>query len=353
MADPQQHPEPTPTSAKAGIFSFAYSRRVFGLLVVALAVGAAVRAAAKPAGFGVRGHWRDAAPAEEAARTPLLQGKLTCADCHKPEFTGHEKDVHRSIQCEVCHGPGREHVKARKSDAPVDQERMFRELEPSNCLTCHSRLSARPSSHPTIDPVAHYEFRGVTDPKTPCQSCHSPHEPLYLETEVGKARPHPLVQQCRDCHRDPATQAKPVPEGHVAIFDCKDCHDDIAASFAQRPHAKELQCRTCHKLHKETESSARMFKNGNPRFCLMCHEQKPFKGKGKIPLIAGFAQHVADMGGPEDKDKRCVDCHFTEYIHERSTRRAHLVPPATATPTDAPAAATPTQPTSAPTQKEE
>lgn len=342
MADSQPHPEAGPPERSVSILSFPYSRRLFAILVVGLAIGATVRAAAKPEGFGVRGHWRDAAPAEEAVRVPLLQGKQACKDCHKEELARHDKDVHRSIQCEVCHGPGREHCKARTADAPVDQQRMFRELEPSNCLTCHSRLAARPASHPTIDPVAHYAFRGVTDPKTPCQSCHSPHEPLYLDADVAQARKHPLVTQCKDCHRDPQTASKPLPEGHVAIFDCKDCHEDIAASFASKSHAKDVQCRTCHKLHKETEFSARMFKNGNPQFCLMCHENKPFKGKGKMPLLKSFAAHLDEVASDdEDRQKRCVDCHLTENIHIKMTKKPPLLPPGAATPTgaEAPAAA--------------
>jgi nitrate reductase cytochrome c-type subunit len=299
----------------AGILSFAYSRRFFLLFVLVVLLGLGVRAALKPAGFGELGHFRTAAPEEEAQRTPKLQGKMACAECHDREFEAHEKDIHYSVECEVCHGPGDEHVKARTEGLPQDQGRMFRELAQANCLACHRRLQARPKLFPTIDVTEHFALVGVADHATRCQDCHSPHEPLFLESKVSTARLHPLIHQCADCHVEPAVRTKPLPENHVVVFQCKDCHADVVRDFQAKAHS-DLDCGTCHLFHQDSEFSGRIFKNGNPRFCLMCHQEKPFRAEGRFPLVASLEAHLDDVAMDDaDRRKRCVDCHGEEKIH--------------------------------------
>lgn len=298
----------------AGYFAFAYSRRLAAIVVLLVGGAAVARAALKPSDFGsLGGHYRGNAPAEAAAATPVHQGKQVCATCHAEQFEQHEKDVHVNVQCENCHGPGDAHVAARRASAPADQGRIFRELEQANCLACHRALAARPKLFPTVEVGEHFKLVGVKDPKTPCQACHSPHEPLFLERPVAQARKHPLIHPCSDCHADRGVAARALPAGHVVTFQCADCHAEIAADFAKKPH-RHLDCRACHNFHKDSEFSGSIFKNGNPRLCLMCHEAKPFKDE-TVPKIESFEAHRSDVALDGDEEKRCADCHLTKRIH--------------------------------------
>jgi predicted CXXCH cytochrome family protein len=303
-----------------GIFSFKYSRRIVAILIAAVGAAAIVRSFLVPKGFGEFGHYRGAAPGEVAALTPVFQGKQACGACHAAEFERHEKDVHVNVQCEDCHGPGEAHVAARRAHAPAEQGHIFRELEQSNCLACHRRLVARPKLFPTIEVAEHFALVGVKDPKTTCQSCHDPHQPLFLERPVSQARKHPLIHPCSDCHADRAVEQRPMPAGHVVTFQCADCHAEIAADFKTRKHAF-LDCRACHNFHKESEFSGAIFKNGNPRLCLMCHQAAPFKNE-KVPKIESFEAHRADVAGEGDEQKRCADCHLAKRIHRLPEKAA-------------------------------
>ncbi len=305
----------------AGLLSFKYSRRLLLLLLAAVSAAAVVRGLLVPEGFGEQGHFRAAAPAEAAAREPVLQGKQVCATCHAEQLQKHERDAHVGVQCESCHGRGDAHVAARRSGAPPAQGHIFRELEQSNCLACHRRLAARPKLFPTIEVAAHFALVGVKDPKTPCQSCHDPHAPLFLERPVAQARKHPLIHPCSDCHAEPAVAAKALPAGHLVTFQCADCHAAIAADFAGKAH-RDLDCRTCHSFHKDSEFSGAIVKNGNPGLCLMCHQDKPFKDD-RIPKVASLEAHRSEMAMDEqDEQKRCVDCHLKKRIHALPGARA-------------------------------
>lgn len=299
---------------RPGPLSFAYSRRLFLLLGVAIVVALTVRALLVPEGFGKTGHYRADAPAEEAARAPVHQGAARCAECHDEQSTRHDKDVHVSVACENCHGAGDRHVAAQEGAGPADDDRMFRDLAPANCLACHARLVARPKLFPTIEVAAHYALVGVKDRDTRCQACHDPHEPLFLERRVSEARLHPLIHPCSDCHADPV-EGRALPDGHVATFQCGDCHAALQADFESKAH-KDLDCRTCHPFRRDSDFSGRIFKNGNPRFCLMCHQDKPFKDAGRIPLLASAAAHIDEMASSdEERARRCADCHRQDHIH--------------------------------------
>lgn len=312
-----------------------YPRRVFAILAVLVAAGIAVRWVLVPGDFGRDGNFRASAPEDEAAREPVHQGVEVCGRCHPDERARHDKDVHVRVPCEDCHGPGAEHVKAREAGEPSEKGSVFRELAPANCLACHRRLMARPVLFPTITVTEHYAVVGVRDMGTRCQACHDPHQPLFLDHPAQQARIHPLIHPCTDCHRsaptagpaDSGVAGRPRPEGHVVTFECRDCHADVVADAAGKAHGP-LDCRTCHQFHRDSDFSGRIYKNGSPRFCLMCHQDHPFKTRDRMPLLASFEAHLDDVAlSEEDRGKRCADCHLEEAIHSVAGRTRGVVVP--------------------------
>jgi hypothetical protein len=96
----------------------------------------------------------------------------------------------------------------------------------------------------------------------------------------------------------------------------------VTRDFSAREHAS-LRCTACHLFHRENESSGRIFKNGNRRFCLLCHEALPFRDGDALPLVVS-REHLPEMaeafgknaGDLESDPRACLSCHY-EYLHDR------------------------------------
>lgn len=304
-------------------------RRIVILLVVLVAAGLIVQRLLRPATFGEIGHYRAASLGEIAAKEPVHQTRSVCATCHGDIHDVHQKDVHWRVQCEVCHGPGDVHVRSHATATPgmavPDAARMPKTYDRDGCLLCHRQLVARPRDFAQVDPVAHFAFLHVTEPETACIECHSPHEPLFLQEPVHEARLHPVVFECNDCHNEQPTRSHRDVADHPVIFECSDCHPSVAHDFAKRAHAF-LRCTACHLYHPENEVSGRVYLNGGKRFCLLCHEQKPFKD-ASMPQIA-LPAHIEQMApvmrrDPEpllDDPESCLRCHF-DFIHDAGLMR--------------------------------
>lgn len=318
-------------SSPRSLLSFSYARRLFGLLFVGLVVAGTAKTLATPAGFGVLGHYRVGAIAEERERAPLLTGKEVCASCHVVQATKHAKDVHATVQCEDCHGAGRIHAEAMKRGAPLTEGKIFRQLGQADCLTCHRQTEARPKMFPTVDLKQHFSFLSVSDPSTPCQSCHDPHEPIFLDRKVSEARMHPLIHPCADCHRDRKIVSRALPAEHVVTFQCKDCHAEIAADFKTKSH-RFFECTVCHLFHKDSEYAGRIYKITDPRFCLLCHQTRRFVESREMPQIESEAAHLNQRAqSAADRSKRCTDCHQERRVHATKKKLA-IAAPAGSTP---------------------
>jgi predicted CXXCH cytochrome family protein len=122
-----------------------------------------------PADFGIQesgymyGWYRKANEKEWKDFALKYRGKEYCADCHAEQDQQIGSSRHQAIECENCHGPGREHP----SDPPkLDLDRT-REL----CLRCHTFLAYPTSKRSEIkglDPDRH-------NPGAECVACHDPH----------------------------------------------------------------------------------------------------------------------------------------------------------------------------------
>jgi len=120
------------------------------------------RAFLTPASFGQYGWYRGDALMERASLPRVYAGKAACVECHDDQARQLAKFGHKTLSCEVCHGPGEEHVENFDVKLTV--------LTHGHCLRCHEINPSRPAWHKQIDPREHY-------PGDKCTECHIPHAP--------------------------------------------------------------------------------------------------------------------------------------------------------------------------------
>ena len=286
---------------------YSHTYRLFGLLGVVIAGAVGAQQLLIPKTFGDYGFYRGGAVEAARAIPTKHVGKAVCNECHDDKVRLHDKDVHATVECESCHGPGAAHVNDPEKVHPL------RPKGKEACLVCHRQMAARPGSFPQVRLEDHYALVGVKDPGVDCVQCHDPHEPLYMDRDVRTARLHPVIHRCRDCHTAAVREEQPRPAGHPAIFECGYCHAAVKKDFATRTHKKQ-PCTNCHIFVAESESAGRIIRDADPRFCLLCHRAAPFRSDSAAPGIA-WPAHLDDVGAaPGDRDKRCIDCH-RDRIH--------------------------------------
>lgn len=287
---------------------YRHAWRLFAAIGLLLVVAAGARALAIPDSFGDVGFYRAAALAEARERQPRHVGESTCRECHDEEADLHDKDVHLHVACETCHGPGGKHAEAEGEGNII----VPKGKEP--CLVCHRLDQARPGAFPQIRWEDHYKYVGVADTSVGCTACHNPHEPLFLDRDVSKARLHPLIHRCGDCHVGGMDEAQPKPEGHPATFECSYCHEAVVKDFADRTH-QDVRCTTCHLFVKDSEYAGRIIRDADPRFCLLCHREAPFRSDDAAPPSIEWPAHLEDVGEEDAKPTTpCIECH-RDAIH--------------------------------------
>ena len=118
-----------------------------------------------PPSFKQYGWYRGAALLEMADRTPSYAGRKACDECHSDEYQKVLAHGHKTLSCEVCHGPGRAH--ADNPDVKLEV------LTYSHCVRCHEANPSRPKWHKQIVRREHY-------PESKCAECHVPHMPAEV-----------------------------------------------------------------------------------------------------------------------------------------------------------------------------
>lgn len=112
------------------------------------------------------GNYRGDAVIELAAGDPQFRGPAYCQACHAERHTEWTAGGHRSVKCEACHGPAREHPATGPLPKPDDTVKL--------CTLCHEAMPGRPAAQPQIviaeHPVPH-------DGVLQCLTCHNPHAP--------------------------------------------------------------------------------------------------------------------------------------------------------------------------------
>ena len=210
---------------------------VFALLIGGLVLA---RYMLVPPTFGKLGHYRAAAIDSVVAQPIHYAGQQVCIECHDDIGETKVTSRHRTVTCEVCHGPAAVHADdPDEAQPPAPRERGY-------CPLCHGYNASRPTGFPQIDPMAH-------NPVKPCIACHDPHQPVT---------PH-------------------VPE------ECSACHGEIARTKAVSHHAL-LPCTQCHETDEEHKVNPRQVRPGKSRtsaVCGQCHARDAEVPK-KIPRIS-------------------------------------------------------------------
>lgn len=122
------------------------------------------------------GYYRADAVPELAEGDPLYLGSPYCqAECHEQRYADWPLGAHKTVQCEVCHGPAPAHPDDKISLIPPDIIRL--------CSTCHEKMPGRPTAQPQIVLDQHPFDDGQI---MPCIECHDPHSPgpVLREEEV-------------------------------------------------------------------------------------------------------------------------------------------------------------------------
>jgi hypothetical protein len=135
-----------------------------GLFLAGLLAFLVTRALLVPRDFGVLGHFRLGALADNQARPLVYGGRESCEGCHTDEAAVHKSGKHLGVSCEACHGPLAAH--AEDPGAAQGRRPNGRDL----CLTCHTANAAKPRAFPQINVKEHSESGA-------CVECHAPHRP--------------------------------------------------------------------------------------------------------------------------------------------------------------------------------
>lgn len=148
------------------------------------------------------GHYRADSVPEIAAPRPAYRGPDHCSQCHSERHALWSEHGHRTVKCEVCHGPARTHpIDPNDETKLIKLPRPTAEDTKTLCTLCHRQLTARPPREPPQQPwdpavgkLVPWS-RGVSQvvPEEhagdmPCLYCHDPHQPKPIRIKEELAR---------------------------------------------------------------------------------------------------------------------------------------------------------------------
>ncbi len=184
-----------------------------------------------------------------------------CLECHATYFESRPPPINRyspadyslGIHCEVCHGPGQEHVKQEESKrAPrstsgiLNPARFSRERQMNLCAWCHGGLgwSLLPAfSYRPGDALNQYIDLPPFSPSAP-PDVHG-NQVGMLEKSLCFRSSNMTCLTCHDVH---------VTQHDVAYFSrkCLTCHKPDSATFSKADHPVTNNCIHCHMPRQHT-----------------------------------------------------------------------------------------------------
>ncbi len=267
-------------------------------LILALMVGAVAAAAVA---------------AEEEESTEFL-GSKNCQFCHPENYDSWMKSKHANaanpgtsnpawtkdgIECEACHGPGRDHVSGQG-----DMSNIISGKDADICGQCHSgTVSGR-----------NYWIEGYQ----PGMQLSKMEDLQLISVDPDKIPPEPEANQRLTYNMWLASghskSLSRIENNSRASADCYGCHSaegfaakrqDKAIDIAQKEDFHSLICVACHSPHGSTHP--RQLVMEPEELCGSCHTQRAvLQGKGAKGIEETRSFHSS---------VECYSCHMTEGNH--------------------------------------
>ena len=143
-------------------------KRLLPLFAIFVIVFLIVRQLLIPESFGEHGHYRFNSVEDNKNKELHYAGKDMCFECHEDQVIAIDSDVHASLACETCHGPGLTHIEQETATSIIiPNDRNF-------CGLCHSLSATRKSNLIVQVDLSEHNI----DQK--CIECHNPHMPWEI-----------------------------------------------------------------------------------------------------------------------------------------------------------------------------
>ena len=251
-----------------------------------------------------------------------------CATCHETHVKlFQEKNVHRQLKCEDCHGPASEHVASRGQEkGKILNVKNLGPAERSEiCLRCHEKEVVPPH-------VAQWRTSVHAHEDVSCSDCHRAHHDLPKGTptvtpprETSRPRQDKLAQNATAQKLDPlvrparlTTTRAPSPSASNNMAEQEKAKAKPSLRGTSRSLAADAPdvCYRCHEgSHRMVELTGPHQIGGESGFkCTTCHD-----GRGTLTLQSGKELCLTCHGGPlssnwhsgthNEAGLLCTDCH--------------------------------------------
>jgi DmsE family decaheme c-type cytochrome len=269
---------------------------------------------------------------KEARVAELAKAKYknagTCLGCHdetyKPDIYPIFKTKHAAItdprtpfadkQCEACHGPGGDHIKAKKKRGGTIiafGKNAWTPVAAQNekCLACHQtheRIEWKGSTHEfnnlacTSCHVIHVEKDPVLDREQQanvCFSCHTSKQAKFYQASHHPVREGQMA--CSECHNVHGEDGTGLMVKATSREKCTSCHAEKRGPFLWEHAPAAEDCTICHDPHGSNQPA--LLKKRVPQLCQECHDPAGHPG---TRLDGSQLFGSASLGV-----KGCVNCH--------------------------------------------
>jgi DmsE family decaheme c-type cytochrome len=223
------------------------------------------------------------------------------------------------LQCETCHGPGKDHARSQRGGGDVRPTIVFGQrasTPPSEqnavCLGCHQnhgRLGWFGSMHEAQDlscTACHQIHRsrdGVFDALAQQQACFGCHQ--RREGDIYRTSNHPLrfgSMACSSCHDPHNGNNEALLREATVNQTCYICHAEKRGPFVWEHAPASEDCTLCHRPHGSNHPA--MLIKRPPLLCQQCHSPAGHPGVAYTPELANDELNNRFMLG-----RACLNCH--------------------------------------------